>query len=95
MESQEKQFSVFCEPQKASDVCDSLHVETVTRECLPTTEEELKQATAATPKTELHLHIIRVFVIGNTARRFSKNFTRIYQSIMFGINSIPIQVSKI
>ena len=43
MESQEKQFSVFCEPQKASDVCDSLHVETVTRECLPTTEEQLKK----------------------------------------------------
>ena len=43
MESEGKQFRGFREPQKASDVFDSLHAETVARECLPTTEEQLKK----------------------------------------------------
>jgi hypothetical protein len=44
MDSQEKYLSGFREPQQEGDNHDSPHVETIARECLPTTEEELKPA---------------------------------------------------
>ena len=51
MDSQAHYFSGFCHPQIESDNLDSSEIETIAREVLPRTEEELKPAATNTANT--------------------------------------------